>query len=47
MIIIRTNLVELESSMLYTKIQPPSFLGSGDESARPASGDEDFNFKSF
>ena len=31
MIIIWTNLVELESSMLYTKIQPQSFLGSGEE----------------
>ena len=30
MIIIWTNLVELESSMLYTKIQPQSFLGSGE-----------------
>ena len=29
--IIRTNLVELESLMLYTKIQPQSFLGSGEE----------------
>ena len=31
MIIIWTNLVELESSMLYTKIQPPRFLGAGEE----------------
>ena len=31
MIIIRTNLVELESLMLYTKIQSQSFLGSGEE----------------
>ena len=31
MIIIWTNLVDLESSMLYTKIQPQSFLGSGEE----------------
>ena len=29
--IIWTNLVDLESSMLYTKIQPQSFLGSGGE----------------
>ena len=28
--IIRTDLVELESLMLYTKIQPQSFLGSGE-----------------
>ena len=31
MIIIWTNLVEFESSMLYTKIPPKSFLGSGEE----------------
>ena len=31
MISIWINLVELESSMLYTKIQPKSFLGSGEE----------------
>ena len=31
MIIIWTLLVELESSMLYIKIQPQRFLGSGDE----------------
>ena len=31
MIIILTNLVGLESSMLYSKIQPQSFLGSGEE----------------
>ena len=31
MIIIWTNLVDPESSMLYTKIQPWSFLGSGEE----------------
>ena len=31
MINIWTNLVELEFSMLYTKIQPQSFLGSGEE----------------
>ena len=30
-VIIWTNLVELESSMLYTKIQPQSFLGSGED----------------
>ena len=30
-VIIRTNLVDLESMMLYTKIQPRSFLGSGEE----------------
>ena len=30
-VIIWTNLVDLESSMLYTKIQPQSFLGSGEE----------------
>ena len=29
MIIIWTNLVELESSMLYAKIQPQSAFGSG------------------
>ena len=26
-----TNLVGLESPMLYTKVQPQSFLGSGEE----------------
>ena len=31
MIIIWTNLVELKSSMLHTKIQPQNFLGSGEE----------------
>ena len=31
MIIIYTDLVELETVMLYTKIQPISFLGSGEE----------------
>ena len=31
MIILWSILVELESSMLYTKIQSQSFLGSGDE----------------
>ena len=31
MIIIRTNLVQLKSSVLYTKIQPQSFLGSGED----------------
>ena len=31
MTIIWTNLVYLESQMLYTKIQPQSFLGSGEE----------------
>ena len=31
MAIIWTNLVDLESSMLYTKIQSQSFLGSGEE----------------
>ena len=31
MVIIWTNLVELETVMLYTKIQPQSFLGSGEE----------------
>ena len=31
MVIIWTNLVDLESSMLYTKIQPWNFLGSGEE----------------
>ena len=31
MIIIWTNLVELDSLMIYTKIQPQSFLGSGEE----------------
>ena len=31
MIIIITNLVDLESPMPYTKIQPQSFLGSGEE----------------
>ena len=30
-IIIWTELVDLESSMLYTKIQPQSFLGSGED----------------
>ena len=30
-VIIWTNLVDLESSMLYTKIQPKSYLGSGEE----------------
>ena len=30
-VIIWTNLVDLESSMLYTKIQSQSFLGSGEE----------------
>ena len=30
-VIIWTNLVDLESMMLYTKIRPLSFLGSGDE----------------
>ena len=34
MIIIRINLVELESSMLYTKVQPQSFLGSGEEDSQ-------------
>ena len=29
--IIWTNLVDLASTMLYTKIQPQSFLGSGEE----------------
>ena len=29
--IIWTNLVDLESPMLYTKIQPQSFLGSDEE----------------
>ena len=28
-VIICKNLVDLETSMLYTKIQPQSFLGSG------------------
>ena len=31
MIMISTNLVVLESTTLYTKIQPQSFLGSGEE----------------
>ena len=31
MIIIWTNLVDLESSMLYTKIQPQGLFGSGEE----------------
>ena len=31
MIIIWTNLVELESPTLYTKIQPQNYLGSGEE----------------
>ena len=31
MTIIWTNLVDLESPMLYTKIQPQSFLGAGEE----------------
>ena len=31
MIIIWTNLVDLASPMLYTKILPQSFLGSGEE----------------
>ena len=31
MVIIWTNFVDLESSILYTKIQPQSFLGSGEE----------------
>ena len=31
MTIIWTNLVDLESPMLFTKIQPQSFLGSGEE----------------
>ena len=31
MIITWTNFVELESSMLYIKIQPQSFLGSAEE----------------
>ena len=30
-IIIWTNLVDFESPMLYTKIQPQSFLSSGEE----------------
>ena len=29
--IILTNLVDLESPMLYTKIQPQSFLSTGEE----------------
>ena len=29
--IIWTNLVDIESPMLYTKIQPQSFLGSGEQ----------------
>ena len=31
MVIIRPNLVDLESSKLYIKIQHQSFLGSGEE----------------
>ena len=31
MIIIWTNLADLESSKLYTMIQPQSFLGSGED----------------
>ena len=31
LVIVWTNLVNLESSMLYTKIQPQSFLGSGED----------------
>ena len=31
MVIIWTNLVDLESSMLYAKIQPQSFLDSEEE----------------
>ena len=31
MIIVWTNLLDLESSMLYNMIQPQSFLGSGEE----------------
>ena len=31
MVIILINLVDLESQMLYNKIQPQSFLGSGEE----------------
>ena len=34
-IIIWTNLVDLEFQMLYTKIQPQSFLGSGEEDQEP------------
>ena len=30
-VIIWINLVDLESTMLYTKIQPQSLLGSGEE----------------
>ena len=30
MVIICTNFVDLESSMLYTKVQPKSFHGSGE-----------------
>ena len=30
-IIVWTNLVDLESMMLYTMIQPQSFMGSGEE----------------
>ena len=30
-VIIWTKLVDLESSMLYTKIQPQRFLGSGED----------------
>ena len=29
--IISTDLADIESPMLYTKIQPQSFLGSGEE----------------
>ena len=29
--VIWTNLVDLESAMLYTKIQPQSFFGSGED----------------
>ena len=31
MVVICTNLVDLESSMLYAKIQSQNFLGSGEE----------------
>ena len=31
LVIISTNLVDNESSMLYTKIQHQSFLGSGED----------------
>ena len=30
-LIFLTNLADLESSMLYTKIQPQSFLSTGEE----------------